>query len=433
MDDIFWRTKRLAAGVAISALLGVFCPCSDIRAQDASTDRAGELKELAAEVKSRFPATTLFRNGENGYNYFRIPAIVCSTKGTLLAFCEARQGGDASTIDLVLRRSMDNGQSWEDLQVIQNHKDYADFLGPEVKEISLNNPSPVVDTISSEHAGRINLIYNVENQFIFHISSDDDGLTWSPPKNISSGLINEGWGWIACGPGHAIQLQSGPKRGRLLVATDHRIGDGGHDRGPLGIHTLFSDDFGNTWQLGALDETYDDEFNANENLVAELRDGLLYFTVRDEGGNSPGNRGEAWSDDAGESYREHKEGRYRYVTPSSPVLDTPIVQSGLLGIQGADETGKDDLLIFSGPDLNGPSGGGRVDLRIRFSQDNAKTWQDGPLIHVGPAAYSDLTPIQQDETTIGILFEAGVTKGKHHDGIDFVLFPLERLSSGNEQ
>src|SRR5690606_7754997 len=65
------------------------------------------------------PHVVVFEKGSDGYNVFRIPAIVRAANGDLLAFCEARSGGDASEIDLVMKRSSDSGATWGSLQVVE--------------------------------------------------------------------------------------------------------------------------------------------------------------------------------------------------------------------------------------------------------------------------------------------------------------------------
>ena len=101
------------------------------------------------------------------------------------------------------------------------------------------------------------------------------------------------------------------------------------------------------------------------------------------------------------------------------VLDPPVVQCSIL------DAGK-GLIVFSGPDENGPTGKGRSDLRLRYSTDQAKNWMDGPLIHVGPAAYSDLVMISEE--IIGVLYEAG-DKGQRniYQRIEFMTLPLIRV------
>ena len=59
---------------------------------------------------SALQGKTVFKAGEDGYRIYRIPAVVKASNGHLLAFCEARQGGDASEIDLVVKEVFENGK-----------------------------------------------------------------------------------------------------------------------------------------------------------------------------------------------------------------------------------------------------------------------------------------------------------------------------------
>ena len=63
-----------------------------------------------------FDKLHLFKAREGGYATYRIPGIVVSTAGTVLAYCEARKSarGDWGTIDILMRRSTDGGRSWEE-------------------------------------------------------------------------------------------------------------------------------------------------------------------------------------------------------------------------------------------------------------------------------------------------------------------------------
>ena len=64
------------------------------------------------------PQVDVFINGVGGYPVYRIPSLICTPKGTLLAFCEGRSAGDQSPTDIVLRRSGDGGKTWQPMQVI---------------------------------------------------------------------------------------------------------------------------------------------------------------------------------------------------------------------------------------------------------------------------------------------------------------------------
>ncbi|MEM7144065.1 MAG: sialidase family protein [Verrucomicrobiota bacterium] len=373
---------------------------------------------LYSAVSEEFTPTTVFKAGDDGYKVYRIPAIVQAANGDLLAFCEARQGGDASEIDLVMKRSRDGGESWGALEVVQESDDFKRLIEDKKTEITIGNPAPVVDLIDPKHSGRIWLPYTLENDRVFVVSSDDHGVTWSERREITKDVKKEAWGWYATGPVHSIQIQRGPHRGRLVIPTDHRLGDDGEDRGANGAHAVLSDDHGKTWRLGAVDETYEDGLNANETTVVELNDGSLYFNTRDQHGDAPGTRGEAWSDDGGETFSSGSDewGEFR---PVEGVFDLPVVQGASLRVD-------DELILFSGPDESGPTGEGRSDMRIRYSEDEARTWHDGPLLHTGPAAYSDMVLVS--EGTIGVLFEASDLGAKNaYERIVFVLVPREEI------
>lgn len=82
------------------------------------------------------PAQPVFVRGQDGYHTWRIPALVVSANGTLLAFAEGRKesASDTGKIDLAVRRSTDHGQTWGPIQVI-----WSDGLN------TCGNPSPVLD------------------------------------------------------------------------------------------------------------------------------------------------------------------------------------------------------------------------------------------------------------------------------------------------
>src|SRR4051812_3131797 len=85
--------------------------------------------------------TDVFVSGEGGYHTYRIPAIIATKKGTLLAFCEGRRGSssDAGDIDLLLRRSFDQGKTWGPVQMVAD-------MGTD----TVGNPAPVVDQKTGE-------------------------------------------------------------------------------------------------------------------------------------------------------------------------------------------------------------------------------------------------------------------------------------------
>ena len=372
-------------------------------------------------------AVSVFQSGSEGYKHFRIPAIVRAANGDLLAFCEARDGGDASEIDLVLKRSRDQGATWQPLQVVQKHEPFRYLFDHEPSAISIGNPAPVVDRLDPQHPGRIWLPFTVENTWVFVTYSDDHGESWAEPRDITGDVKREEWGWYATGPVHSIQLRRGKHRGRLVVPADHRLGSGGADRGPEGAQAILSDDHGQTWRLGAIDASYDDDLKANETTVVELNDGRLYFNTRDQHGAAEGTRGGAYSSDGGESFDPAASPQYKWFAPEPEPLDPPVVQCALLRAAARAEGDASNLILFSGPDEDGPSGKGRSDLRLRYTLDETASWQDGPMLHQGPAAYSDMVRLRAGE--VGVLFEAGDPGGSPYDSIRFLRFRTNELTT----
>lgn len=379
-------------------------------------------------ARAQFDSVSVFQNGSEGYKAFRIPAMVVAGNGDLLAFCEARQGGDASEIDLVLKRSSDGGKSWQAMEVVQESDGFRELYDDPSREISVGNPAPVVDQLDPQHPDRIWLPFTVENDRVFVTHSDDHGKTWAKRVEITEKVKKPEWGWYAPGPVHSIQVQRGKYRGRLVIPCDHRMGDDGADKGSNGVHALLSDDHGESWRIGAVDDTYEDDFNANETTVVELNDGRLYFNTRDQHGKAAGTRGDAFSSDGGSTFDRSPNTAYKFFTPSSDVLDPPVVQCSLLRAASTLDGDSSDLILFAGPDENGPSGKGRSDLRIRFSTDEAKTWHDGPLVHTGAAAYSDM--VRLGGGRYGVLFEAGA--GKRYDKIVFSTVSQSQLFPSRE-
>ncbi len=371
---------------------------------------------------SSISKTTVFEAGEEGYRGYRIPAIVRAINNDLLAFCEARDGGDASEIDLVMKRSSDGGKSWGTLQVVMRHTDFIELFDGPVPPITVGNPAPVVDQLDPQHPGRIWLPFTLENDRVFVTYSDDHGVTWADRREITADVKLSTWGWYATGPVHSIQLQHGEHRGRLVVPADHRLGVAGEDKGPNGAQLLFSDDHGQSWKLGAVDDSYDDGLNANETTVVELNDGRLFINTRDQNGAAPGNRGSAISLDGGTSFVIRGGSAYQAFVPDAEPLDAPVVQCSLLRVFSTQSGDASDLILFCGPDEDGPSGPGRSDLRLRMTTDETATWTDGPLIHEGPAAYSDMLVIKPG--LVGILYEGGPIGGSPYATIQFATIKL---------
>ncbi|MEU3250701.1 sialidase family protein [Streptomyces sp. NPDC006997] len=361
-----------------------------------------------------FDHQVLFRADRDpgGYACFRIPAIVRTNDDTLLAFAEGRvlNCGDATDIDIVLKRSTDGGRTWGPMQVINDGN--GDTHG---------NPAPVVD----RETGRILLAqtYNTGRADSAHCAipcdrapwlqySDDDGRTWSKPRDLSAELLPAHWNsWFATGPVHGVQLTRGAHAGRLVLGVNAETFSGGRvttNHAAL----VISDDGGEHWRIGATDSypvAADGTFRQKPSEVtpAELPDGTLLVSSRDEEGTDLGHRSQTLSRDGGESFS----------TPFTglPDLYTPEVQGALLSL--------DDRVLLSAP--GDPDR--RRTMMLRSSHDGGRTWDSadrGTVVARDWAGYSDLVDVDAD--TVGLMYEGGAVDAR--DEIRFVRVAEDQLT-----
>ena len=331
----------------------------------------------------------VYTSGEGGYDTYRIPAVIVTLQGTVLAFCEGRKSGssDSGNIDILLRRSHDDGDTWGAPEVIVD--DGANTCG---------NPAPVVDRETgsilllitrnrgSDTEGEI-LRGQAPPRTVWVVRSADDGETWSAPEDITAAVRRDGWRWYATGPGHGIQLRDG----RLIVPSNHAYTD---DTATWHSHVIVSDDRGATWILGGVHEGH-----TNESTVAELANGTIYQNMRNY--RKSHRRAYAFSMDRGETW--------------SPVQDDaaliePVCQASVLRVAGDPDT-----VLFSNP-----ANTARTTMTVKASADACQTWSASLVLWEGPSAYSDLT--QLDDGRIGCLYE----RGEHnpYETIAFARFPL---------
>ena len=152
--------------------------------------------------------TVLFRARTEGYWNYRIPGLVVTPGGAILAYCEAREGrgGDWDPIDILMRRSLDGGRHWEPARRLVRHADYP------------GGPIHNFVCIPEARTGQVQALYCNDYARAFHMSSADDGLTWSAPVEITDSAFGPfrpeyAWQVLAIGPGHGIQLDNGRRAG----------------------------------------------------------------------------------------------------------------------------------------------------------------------------------------------------------------------------
>lgn len=341
--------------------------------------------------------STLFVAGEGGYHTYRIPALIATNKGVLLAFCEGRKAGrsDAGNIDVLLKRSLDNGRTWEAMQVVWD--DAGNTCG---------NPCPVVDA----KTGVVHLLLthnrgdDVEERIssgqakgtrtVWVARSSDDGATWTKPADITRDVKKPDWTWYATGPGIGIQLKSG----RLLVPCDNKV---------LGTkafqsHVIYSDDGGASWKIGGVVGP-----GCNECQAVELADGTVMLNMRSYRGDN--RRLVALSKDGGETFSEAK--------PDAALVE-PVCQASILRYPG--ERGG---ILFSNP-----ASTKRENMTVRLSRDEGKTWPAARTLFPGQSAYSCLAALSDGR--VACLYEAGEKHYSH--GLKFATFALDDLTERRE-
>jgi sialidase-1 len=350
------------------------------------------------------PTVAVFKARQDGYRAYRIPAIVRAKNGDLLAFAEGRKNSaaDHGDIDIVLKRSSDEGKTWGPLQIVQDED--ADAKA----KVWIGNPTPIVDHGDPKHPGRIWLVFTRSNQKMFVSSSDDNGKTWSKRRDISATAMKREWDWVAAGPVHGIQLERGQHGGRLVAPCDHQV----KSEKSWGSHIVYSDDHGATWKLGAADtHAADDPLHPNECVAVELADGRVYVNAREHLGSDHATRTIAYSSDGGESF----DARFA----PEPNITSPVVQNSLVRLTLADSGDEQNAIVYCGP--GHPTE--RRDLTMMLSANEGKTWGRKTVIHAGTAAYSDLVKLDNDR--VGVLFEAG---RKLYDEILFATVSIKGLA-----
>jgi sialidase-1 len=341
----------------------------------------------AAQPQRGLELTNVFVSGTDGYHTHRIPALLVTPKGDLLAFCEGRKNSrsDTGDIDLLVKRSVDEGRTWSPAQIVWDD-------GPN----TCGNPCPVVDratgaiwlpltwNLGEDKESEIIRNTSKDTRRVFVTHSDDDGRTWAKPEEITAQTKRPDWGWYATGPGVGIQLERGPAKGRLLIPCDYssRTPDGATD---YGSHVIYSDDHGRTWRLGGIIRPA-----VNECQVVELSDGTLLNNMRNSD-RSQTTRAVATSTDGGMTWSTVRH---------DPALVEPICQASLLRYPTPQGPSR---LLFSNPAHAEP--GQRRDMTLRMSADEGTTWPLRRVLWPGPAAYSCLAVLP--DGAVACLFEAG--------------------------
>jgi sialidase-1 len=340
-------------------------------------------------------------HNEDNVHSYRIPGLVTTNNGILIAVYDIRRNGSVdlqADIDVGMSRSADGGNSWEPMKVIM---DMGNWGGLSDEENGIGDPSVLVDKTTNTiwvaavwahgHKNRRNWLESkpgmdpvLTSQFML-VKSEDDGFTWSAPMNITKQIKMEEWPLLLQGPGKGITLSDGT----LVFPAQFK------DRDKIPHSTIiWSKDHGISWQIGKGAKS-----NTTESQVIELDDGSLMLNMRDnrnrEDKSESNGRSVATSSDLGQTWEEHRTSRGDLI---EPVCMGSIIKNGYT-INGNSRR----IVLFSNPNSKYQ----RKNITIKFSFDDGDSWPSeyNTLLDEGVGrGYSCMTKI--DDQHIGILYES---------------------------
>lgn len=312
----------------------------------------------------------------------RIPGMLVTRKGTLLAYCEARsEGSDWALMDVLLQRSEDHGKTFQPpfllAQGNETHK-------------TVNNP-----VMMQDHTGRIHFLYcedyTVNGGRALRRYSDDDGITWSDPVDVTEYTLPDDHNAFAFGPGHGITLKDGTLLVPVWMVPKHH-------NAPLTAHapsvlsTFYSKDNGETWALGEILDSNDEVISPNETVAALTSDGGVYLNLR----NEKRCRASAYSKTGYSDWQDYS-------------LDENLPDPRCFGSVASYEDGKNPyLLIFA----NCADENNRDHVTVRASMDNGKTFPVARLLDETRGGYVEIATDER-EGLIYVLYEEDWGKYDH--------------------
>ena len=383
-DNYFWVTLEVKDGIDLLNRFDIACPSVRL-----SNGMVLTPVDLTPEVMLR-AGYAVRQRMQDGVDTYRIPGLVTTMKGTLISAFDIRRksSGDLQgDIDIGICRSIDGGKSWLPMQVAI---DMGEWGGLSHDENGITDPSILVDETTGTvwiaalwlngwkdkrawWASKPGMNPDVTGQLIL-AKSDDDGLTWSKPINVTEQMKDPKWYLFFQGPGRGITM----KNGTIVFPAQFK------DENQVPHSTIiYSKDYGKTWSVGSGAKP-----KTTEAQVVELSDGSLMLNMRDDRG---GFRSISVTSDMGKTWVEHPSSRS--ALPESTCMGSIITLNTKKG---------ENVMLFSNPNTQK----GRHTMTIKVSFDEGKTWpaEYQTLYHADDCfGYSCLTQI--DEETVGVLYE----------------------------
>ncbi len=356
------------------------------------------------------PAVVVRKAGQDDADTYRIPGLVTTNKGTLIAVYDVRYNSSKDlqqNIDVGMSRSTDGGQTWEPMQIIM---DMGKWGGRPERVNGIGDPAVLYDDknhtlwvagLWMSGATPENMLWwaskpgmspEETGQFVL-TKSTDDGRTWSAPINITEQIKNPDWQLLLQGPGRGITLDDGTLVFPAQFKAD--IGEKAIDGGQYTSHStiVYSKDDGETWHIGT-----GAKHNTTEAQVVQLENGSLMLNMRDDRNrkikDETNGRAVAVTDDLGETWQMHPS--------SNSALQEPNCMASIISAHITRNNQNQQVLFFSNPD----SKEARVDMTIKASIDQGNTWpkEFQVLLNENQGfGYSCMTMV--DKNTVGILYE----------------------------
>lgn len=332
--------------------------------------------------------------GDDNVMAYRIPGLVTTNKGSLLAVYDIRYNTSVDLqerVDIGLSRSTDKGQTWEPMRTIMT---FGEDAGLPSGQNGVGDPAILVDsktgtiwTIAAWTHGMGNyrawfnsqqgMDKNHTAQLVL-TKSTDDGKTWSAPINITEQVKDPSWYFLLQGPGMGITMEDGTLVFPIQYIDSTRVPNAG---------IMYSKDRGETWHIHNHAHT-----NTTEAQVAEVEPGVLMLNMRD---NRGGSRAIYTTKDLGKTWEPHSSNR--------SALQESVCMASLIKVPAKDNSLNQDILLFSNPNTTK----GRHTITIKASLDGGKTWKKEHEVMLDEGhgwGYSCLTMVDKD--TVGIIYES---------------------------
>lgn len=375
------------------------------------TDNKGG--KTAVTAPGRFiyrPAQVLRAAGQDNCHTYRIPGLITTNQGTLIAVYDNRYNNSKDLqedIDIGMSRSTDGGQSWEPMKVIM---DMGEWGGRPERLNGAGDPCVLYDPITGTiwvaalwmtgsapdqmlwWASKPGMKPDETGQFIL-VKSTDDGASWSAPVNITEQIKNPAWQLLLQGPGRGISM----KNGTLVFPAQFKadMGEKALDGGQFTCHStiVYSTDHGQSWKIGTGAKS-----NTTEAQVVELSDGRLMLNMRDDRNrkdkSDTNGRAVATSADMGKTWSVHPS--------SNSALPESNCMASIISADVSVKGKKQQVLFFSNPNNKNE----RKNMTIKASLDGGLTWPEELQVELNAESgygYSCMSMV--DEKTIGILYE----------------------------